>query len=114
MAHRKEKTTRVDRATAVRCSHLFATVPRGMILIKELETLMRALESVVCNDPEVLGGTPVFTGTRVPVKNLIDCLAGGDSLDQFLDDFPSVSRPQAIAALELAKDLLISRAHSAG
>ena len=68
--------------SAVRCSHLFATVPRGMILIKELE---RTLESVVCNDPEVLGGTPVFTGTRVPVKNLIDCLAGGDSLDQFLD-----------------------------
>ena len=75
---------------------------------------MSTLESVVCHDPEILGGTPVFTGTRVPIKNLIDYLASGDSLDQFLDDFPSVSRPQAMAALELAKDLLISRAHPAG
>ena len=75
---------------------------------------MSTIESVVHSAPEVLGGTPVFVGTRVPLKNLIDYLAGGDTLDQFLDDFPSVGRQQAIAALELAKDLLSSRARPAG
>ncbi len=72
---------------------------------------MPALESVVRSDPEILGGTPVFVGTRVPVKNLLDYLAAGDSLEQFLDDFPSVTHEQAVAALEIAKDLLTSRAH---
>ncbi|HEV8144354.1 MAG TPA: DUF433 domain-containing protein [Methylomirabilota bacterium] len=67
---------------------------------------MRAADSVVHVDPEILGGTPVFRGTRVPVKNLLDYLAAGDTLDQFLDDFPTVKREQAVAALELAKDLL--------
>jgi len=71
---------------------------------------MATLESIVRCDPEVLGGTPVFAGTRVPVKNLLDYLAAGDSLDRFLDHFPSVTRAQAVAALEVAKDLLISRA----
>ena len=65
-----------------------------------------ALESVVHTNPEILGGTPVFRGTRVPVKNLLDCLAASDTLDQFLDDFPTVKREQAVAALELARDLL--------
>jgi uncharacterized protein (DUF433 family) len=69
--------------------------------------------SVVHSDPEILGGAPVFVGTRVPVKNLIDYLAAGDSLDVFLDDFPSVRREQAIAALESARDMLIAGAHSA-
>jgi uncharacterized protein (DUF433 family) len=55
----------------------------------------------------------VFVGTRVPVKNLIDYLAAGDSLDVFLDDFPSVRREQAIAALEAARDMLIAGARSA-
>jgi uncharacterized protein (DUF433 family) len=68
---------------------------------------------VVHSDPEILGGAPVFVGTRVPVKNLIDYLAAGDSLDVFLDDFPSVRREQAIAALEAARDMLIAGAHSA-
>ena len=71
------------------------------------------LESVVRSDPEVLGGTPVFAGTRVPLKNLIDYLAAGDPLERFLDHFPSVSREQAVAALEIAWDLLASRAHPA-
>jgi len=53
-------------------------------------------------DPDVLGGTPVFAGTCVPVKNLTDYLEAGDSLDEFLDDFPSVSREQAIEFLEQA------------
>jgi len=55
-------------------------------------------------DPEILGGTPVFIGTRVPAQALIDYLEGGHSLGEFLDDFPTVSPDQAIAALELARD----------
>jgi uncharacterized protein (DUF433 family) len=62
---------------------------------------------VVHSDPEILGGTPVFVGTRVPLRNLIDYLEDGYSLDEFLDDFPSVSREQAIAALEAAHEALI-------
>jgi uncharacterized protein (DUF433 family) len=72
---------------------------------------MATLDSVIHSDPEILSGTPVFCGTRVPVKNLIDYLAAGDTLDRFLDDFPSVRREQAIAALELAGDLLTAGAH---
>jgi len=69
---------------------------------------------VVHSDPDILGGTPVFLGTRVPMKTLLDYLEAGDSLDEFLDHFPSVSRPQAIAALELAKEMLTAYANSAG
>ncbi|CAN5822137.1 hypothetical protein BH23GEM5_BH23GEM5_25950 [soil metagenome] len=69
--------------------------------------------SVIHSDPEILGGTPVFVGTRVPLKNLIDYLEGGHPLDEFLDDFPSVSREQVIAALEEAKEALIRRARAA-
>ncbi|MBI1736158.1 MAG: DUF433 domain-containing protein [Candidatus Rokubacteria bacterium] len=72
---------------------------------------MASLEAVVHSDPEVLGGTPVFRGTRVPVKNLLDHLAAGDTLDEFLDDFPTVKREQAVAALEIAGELLSARAH---
>lgn len=64
-------------------------------------------------DSRIQGGVPVFAGTRVPVKNLFDYLEAGDSLDQFLDDFPSVSREQAIEALELAHEALAADAHSA-
>jgi len=71
---------------------------------------MSTVDSIIHCDPEILRGTPVFRGTRVPVKNLVDYLAAGDTLDQFLDDFPSVSREQAVAALELARDLLIAGA----
>jgi uncharacterized protein (DUF433 family) len=65
---------------------------------------------VVHSDPEILGGTPVFVGTRVPVQALVDYLEGGHPLDAFLDDFPSVSREQAIAALELAREALVRAA----
>jgi uncharacterized protein (DUF433 family) len=65
-------------------------------------------QSVVVSDPEILGGTACFRGTRVPVDSLIDYLEAGDSLDEFLDNFPSVSREAAIAALEEAKTLLTS------
>jgi uncharacterized protein (DUF433 family) len=64
---------------------------------------------VVVKDPEILGGTPVFCGTRVPFQNLLDYLEGGDTLDEFLDDFPSVTREAAIAALEQAKALLVEK-----
>jgi uncharacterized protein (DUF433 family) len=60
---------------------------------------------VVHSDPEILGGTPVFLGTRVPVKSLFDYLEAGDSLDEFLESFPSVTREQAGAALELARSM---------
>ena len=68
---------------------------------------------VIHSDPRIQGGVPVFVGTRVPVKNLFDYLESGDSLDQFLEDFPSVSREQAIAALELAREALAADAHPA-
>jgi uncharacterized protein (DUF433 family) len=64
---------------------------------------------VVVKDPEILGGNPVFFGTRVPFQNLLDYLEGGDTLDEFLDDFPSVTREAAIAALEQAKALLVEK-----
>jgi uncharacterized protein (DUF433 family) len=68
---------------------------------------------VVHSDPDILGGTPVFVGTRVPMRTLLDYLEAGDSLEVFLDHFPSVSREQAIAALELAKEMLTAYANSA-
>ncbi|MDX2075213.1 MAG: DUF433 domain-containing protein [bacterium] len=57
-------------------------------------------EKLITKDPDILGGTPVFYGTRVPVQTLIDYLTAGDSIDAFLDDFPSVTRDQVIAFLE--------------
>jgi uncharacterized protein (DUF433 family) len=69
--------------------------------------------SVIHTDPEILGGTPVFVGTRVPLKTLIDYLESGLPLDEFLDDFPTVSREQAIAALDEARDALSDRARAA-
>ncbi len=62
-----------------------------------------SVDEVVRCSPEILSGTPVFAGTRVPVQNLIDYLTAGDSLEVFLDDFPSVSREQAKAFLEITK-----------
>ena len=70
-------------------------------------------QPIIHCDPEILGGVPVFYGTRVPVKNLFDCLEAGDTLDQFLDSFPSVPREQAVATLELARAALVSDAHTA-
>lgn len=65
---------------------------------------------VVHSDPEILGGTPVFVGTRVPVRALIDYLEAGRSVGEFLEDFPSVTREQAVAVLEQAKELLVAGA----
>lgn len=69
--------------------------------------------TIVHSDPEILGGAPVFVGTRVPVKSLYDYLEAGDSLDEFLDSFPSVSREQAVAALELAREMTEAHVASA-
>jgi uncharacterized protein (DUF433 family) len=65
------------------------------------------------SDPEILGGTPVFVGTRVPFQTLLDYLEAGDPLDEFLEDFPTVSREQAVAALEAAKKLLLDHLSAA-
>ena len=68
---------------------------------------------LVTVDPEIHSGTPVFTGTRVPIKTLFDHLEAGDSLEVFLDDFPSVSRQLAVAVLEQARAALVPDAHPA-
>ena len=69
--------------------------------------------SVVHSAPGICGGTPVFCGTRVPAKTLFDYLEGGETLDRFLDQFPSVSRAQALAALDLARKSVLAGARSA-
>lgn len=67
------------------------------------------LKDLITIDPEVLGGQPVFKGTRVPVESLFDHLEAGVSLDDFLDDFPTVDKKQAIATLEIANKFLTSK-----
>jgi len=67
---------------------------------------------VIHTDREILAGEPVFVGTRVPLKNLFDYLEAGDSLEMFLDAFPDVTREQAVAALELAREALSTGANS--
>ena len=65
------------------------------------------MSKVIVQDPEILGGEPVFKGTRVPVKSLFDHLEAGDSIQDFLEGFPTVTRDQAVAFLELGKDQLV-------
>ncbi len=67
-------------------------------------------QSVVTCNPDIMSGTPVFRGTRVPVQNLFDYLESGESIDDFLKGFPSVSRSQVIAFLEEAKDRVVEAA----
>jgi uncharacterized protein (DUF433 family) len=71
---------------------------------------MMKTSPTVHSDPEIMSGAVVFVGTRVPLKTMLDYLEGGDSLDEFLDDYPSVSRQQAIATLQEAGEALIARA----
>jgi len=66
-------------------------------------------QSVIMRDPDILSGEPVFRGTRVPFQALLDYLEGGETLDEFLRQYPGVSREQAIAALEEAKALVFAR-----
>lgn len=74
---------------------------------------MEEADSIIQRSPGVLSGTAVFAGTRVPVKTLIDYLEAGDRIEDFLADFPTVTREQAVAALELAKEVLLQDAGSA-
>ena len=64
-------------------------------------------QTVVCRDPEIMGGTPVFCGTRVPIQTLLDYLEAGETIDDFLEGFPSVTREQIVALLEEAKERLL-------
>lgn len=68
---------------------------------------MPSSNSIILRDPDVLGGTPVFRGTRVPFQALLDYLEGGQTLDEFLDDFPTVTRQAAVHVLEHAKALVV-------
>ena len=74
---------------------------------------MTTLSRVAHQHPDILGRTPVFIGTRIRLRSLFDYLEGGETIDEFLRQFPSVKREQAIAALELACDTLIADTHSA-
>jgi uncharacterized protein (DUF433 family) len=74
---------------------------------------MPSTTAVIHSDPDILGGTPVFVGTRVPFRNLIDYLERNHSLEEFLDSFPTVSREQAVAALEAGHEAVTARARSA-
>lgn len=78
-----------------------------------MERMLADSHAVVHSDPDISGGTPVFRGTRVPAQSLFDYLEGGETLDQFLDQFPSVSKEQALAALDLARDFILARTRSA-
>lgn len=70
------------------------------------------IDSLITCDAEIMSGTPVFKNTRVPIKNLIDYLETGESLDDFLEDFPSVSREQAVQTLKLAREVLLTQAYA--
>jgi uncharacterized protein (DUF433 family) len=71
---------------------------------------MKYVAAVIHSDPEIMGGTPVFIGTRVPLATLLDYLEAGQPLSEFLEDFPTVTRQQAVSALEQAKEALLARA----
>lgn len=79
------------------------------LVMVELDT---SINDVITCSNEVLSGTPVFRNTRVPIKNLLDYLEAGDSLEAFLDDFPSVSQEQAVRVLELAKSTLLAEVYA--
>jgi uncharacterized protein (DUF433 family) len=70
--------------------------------------ILNVSSEIIERNPEIMSGTPVFRGTRVPVQTLFDYLKGGDSLDVFLDDFPTVTREQALQLIESAKTLLLA------
>ena len=72
---------------------------------------MRDMSQVVQRSKAILGGTPVFAGTRVPIQTMLDYLEAGDRLDDFLDQFPTVSRDQAVAFLEFAKEAALAKAN---
>jgi len=121
-------TTKKQHRHSIKCDRRVGKGPHGRTMIAFIGTpalpmynvslgrsggTMTTRDLVVHSDPEIMGGVPVFVGTRVPIKNLFDYLEAGDSLDQFLDSFPSVTRAQAVAALEIAREALTADAHPA-
>lgn len=80
--------------------------------MKSEESTRLTIDSLITCDAQIMSGTPVFKNTRVPIKNLIDYLETGESLDDFLEDFPSVSREQAVQTLELAREVLLTQAYA--
>jgi uncharacterized protein (DUF433 family) len=92
-------------------AHRERSVANTSVTIREVRFMRR--EQILTRDQDILGGTPVFTGTRVPVDTLIAHLKAGDPLEKFLADFPSVSREQAVAFLELAQQLIMQEAMDA-
>ncbi len=87
----------------------------GRIADRWYRTMSKSTSApVIIRDPEILSGMPVFAGTRVPAKNLLDYLEHGRSIEEFLEDFPTVNREQVIAALEEAKELLLVNAPAVG
>ena len=99
--HHVEVTRRL-RSTGGSCSDRRVT--------RILEISKTRPSEIVHSDPSILGGTPVFVGTRVPIQSLFDYLEGGETLDEFLRQFPSVRRDQAIAALDFARATLLAGA----
>jgi uncharacterized protein (DUF433 family) len=87
------------------------TQPGGDFLFgKSCNTIPVMKSSVISASPDVMGGTPVFAGTRVPVQTFVECIAGGDSIDDFLDGFPSVRREQLIEFLKEAEQYILAAA----
>jgi uncharacterized protein (DUF433 family) len=87
------------------------SVAKWIVAVREVNFMRQ--DQILTRDKDILGGTPVFTGTRVPVDTLIAHLKAGDPLEKFLEDFPSVSREKAVAFLELAQQLVIQEAMDA-
>lgn len=106
--HRLERNQHI-----VRFASRGGGLTRSIALESTVGADMPDTTSVVHSDPEILGGTPVFVGTRVPFRNLIDYLERNHSLHEFLDSFPTVSREQAVAALEAAHEVVTALARSA-
>jgi uncharacterized protein (DUF433 family) len=107
--NRIEGTVRKRRCACMQpAPHAERSVAKSIVTVREVNCMRR--DQILTRDQDILGGTPVFTGTRVPVDTLIAHLKAGDPLEKFLADFPSVSREQAVAFLELAQQLVIQEA----
>jgi uncharacterized protein (DUF433 family) len=98
-----------DWVDQTRIGFLRRIVGRNEIIQTTENTMNAHGESVIVQDPDIHSGEPVFRGTRVPFQTLLDYLEGGETLDEFLRQFPGVTREQAIAALEEAKTLVLAR-----
>ncbi len=89
--------------------HTMLANPLVFEIVRHYDNLAMSRNQIITRSPDVLGGTPVFTGTRVPFETLLDYLEGGQTLAEFLDDFPTVTREAAVQALEQAKSLLVDQ-----